>query len=135
MPRLVASSRAAGVVVELDLAVGDLPEALDRTVFRVVQESLTNVHKHARGAATVVHVRGTSAGGVTVVVANRRPVAADSFLPGSGSGLTGLRERVELQGGTLRSGPMENGGWRVRAWLPWPPALSTSKTALSGSSS
>lgn len=122
LPRLIDSSRAAGVRVTADLAVADLPDPLGRTVFRVVQESLTNVHKHARGAATTIQVQGRAEAEaeVTIVIANRRPVAAGSLLPGSGSGLEGLRERVGLIGGTLQSGPTDDGGWQVRAWLPWP---------------
>jgi signal transduction histidine kinase len=47
-------------------------------------------------------------------------VSADSLLPGAGVGLVGLRERVELAGGTLDAGPTHAGGWRLRAWFPWP---------------
>lgn len=119
LPRLIESSRAAGVRVTADLTVTNLPDSLGRTVFRVVQESLTNVHKHARGAATAIQVRSDSETGVTIVIANRRPVAAGTLLPGSGSGLEGLRERVGLIGGTLQSGPTDDGGWQVSAWLPW----------------
>jgi signal transduction histidine kinase len=95
---------------------------LGRTVFRVVQESLTNVHKHARGAATRIRIAGSAGSRLTIEVVNRRPVAAGALLPGTGSGLTGLRERVELLGGDLVSGPAADGGWRVRVELPWPAA-------------
>jgi signal transduction histidine kinase len=118
---LVSASRLAGVQVTLTNEVTDLPNTLGRTIFRVVQESLTNVHKHARGAATEIVISpGVANGvpGVGVSVSNRRPVAAGSLLPGSGAGLIGLRERVELVGGTLRAGPTSDGGWRVDAWLP-----------------
>jgi signal transduction histidine kinase len=118
---LVSASRLAGVQVTLTNEVTDLPNTLGRTIFRVVQESLTNVHKHARGAATdIVISAGVADGvpGVGVSVSNQRPVAAGSLLPGSGAGLIGLRERVELVGGTLRAGPTSDGGWRVDAWLP-----------------
>jgi signal transduction histidine kinase len=84
----------------------------------VVQEALTNVHKHARGAATDIAVGAGADDGVVITVTNQRPVAAGSLLPGSGAGLIGLRERVALLGGTLTAGPTEDGGWRVRAWLP-----------------
>ena len=118
---LVSASRLAGVRVTLTNEVTDLPNTLGRTIFRVVQESLTNVHKHARGAATdIVISPGVADGvpGVGVSVSNQRPVAAGSLLPGSGAGLIGLRERVELVGGTLSAGPTSDGGWRVDAWLP-----------------
>jgi len=121
--RLVESSRAAGVAVGYVERVPDLPDALARAIFRIVQEALTNVHKHARGAATEVTVVGGEDEGVWVTVSNARPVAAallGDVLPGSGAGLLGLAERTRLLGGELDSGPDDAGGWRVRAWLPWP---------------
>ena len=126
--RLVASSRAAGVTVELSAGVPELLPPTARAVYRVVQEALTNVHKHARGAATVVEVSGDEAAGVTVSVTNRQPVAAGSLLPGSGAGLVGLSERLRLLGGNLRSGPEADGGWRLDAWLPWAPTADTEPT-------
>ncbi|MFD7153949.1 sensor histidine kinase [Kribbella sp. NPDC059898] len=120
LERLVAASRDAGVTVGYDGTLpDDVPVAVGRTVYRVVQESLTNVHKHARGAATDVRVHGARGTGVTVQVTNVRPVAAGSLLPGAGAGLVGLRERVELAGGRLSTGPTTDGGWRVEAWIPW----------------
>lgn len=98
----------------------DVPVSIGRTVYRIVQESLTNVHKHARDAATDVLVHGAVGEGVTVRVTNIRPVAAGFLLPGAGAGLVGLRERVDLSEGTLTVGSTPDGGWRVEAWLPWP---------------
>ncbi|HEY9338698.1 MAG TPA: histidine kinase [Kribbella sp.] len=121
LERLIKASRDAGVTVGYDVTLpDDVPVSVGRTVYRVVQESLTNVHKHARGAATDVQVHGARGQGVTVRVANVRPVAAGSLLPGAGAGLVGLRERVQLVGGRLWIGPTPEGGWRVEAWLPWP---------------
>src|SRR3954470_19774715 len=122
VPRLVASSSAAGVGVTLidelpDIQIG---EVTGRTVYRVVQEALTNVHKHARDAATRVLLTGGPRDGLVVEVVNVRPVSAEALLPGAGVGLVGLRERVELAGGTLDAGPTPAGGWQVRAWFPWP---------------
>jgi signal transduction histidine kinase len=120
LARLVEASRAAGVQVTSSLTLpDDVPALVGRTVYRVVQEALTNVHKHARGVSTEVLVIGAPGTGVNVRVTNVRPVAADSLLPGSGSGLVGLRERVTLSGGRLDAGPTQDGGWRVEAWLPW----------------
>jgi signal transduction histidine kinase len=120
LERLITASRDAGVAVGAGITLPpDVPVAVGRTVYRVVQESLTNVHKHARGAATDVVVDGARGEGVTVRVTNVRPVAAGSLLPGAGAGLVGLRERVELAGGRLWVGPTPEGGWRVEAWLPW----------------
>jgi signal transduction histidine kinase len=120
LARLVEASRAAGVNVQSDLVLpDDVPASVGRTVYRIVQEALTNVHKHARGVSTEVLVKGAPGTGVTVRVTNVRPVAADSLLPGSGAGLVGLRERVSLSGGSISTGPTAEGGWRVEAWLPW----------------
>jgi signal transduction histidine kinase len=117
--RLVDASRAAGVPAELRDELPDLPDATARAAYRVVQEGLTNVHKHAPGAATVVSVSGDEQVGVIVAVTNRPPAATGPMLPGSGAGLVGLRERMRLAGGTLRSGPEPDGGWRLESWLPW----------------
>jgi len=86
-------------------------------VYRVVQEGLTNAHKHASGAATTVSLARDDAS-VTVSVVND-PGAAAPDLPGSGAGLVGLAERVRLVGGSLRSGPTVAGGWELRAIVPW----------------
>jgi signal transduction histidine kinase len=122
VPRLVASSSAAGVRVTLldELPEEPVPEIIGRTVYRVVQEALTNVHKHARDAAATVRLSGKPGDGLVVEVVNVRPVSWETLLPGAGVGLVGLRERVELIGGTLDAGPTATAGWQVRAWFPWP---------------
>ena len=104
-------------------SAASVSEQLGRTAYRVVQEGLTNVHKHARGAATTVRLAGARGGTLRVSVSNLRPVASGSLLPGSGAGLVGLRERVELAGGTLTSGAQPDGGWLLSAALPWPAAV------------
>ncbi len=136
VPRLVETSAAAGVSVRLELALlGVSGESLGlespelavldgvtgRTVYRVVQEGLTNVHKHARDAATYVGLWGSPGTRLWVSVANVRPVAASLLVPGSGVGLLGLRERVMLAGGMLEAGPDGRGGFQVNASFPWPP--------------
>ena len=125
--RLVDASLDAGVPAELRCDLPDpdpaFPEVTARAVHRVVQEGLTNVHKHAPGAATVVTLAGDRRAGVTVAVVNRPSSTigmTGSVLPGAGAGLVGLRERMRLVGGTLRSGPEAGGGWRLEAQLPWP---------------
>ncbi|OLT30022.1 hypothetical protein BJF79_39930 [Actinomadura sp. CNU-125] len=121
LAELVAESAAVGVPVELDER-GDPPAAspaVGRTMRRIVREALTNARKHAPGASVRVEVRyGT--GGVRVAVRNTAPTGEpDAELAGSGSGtgLAGLRERVELIGGTFAAGP-DGGGFRVAAELP-----------------
>jgi signal transduction histidine kinase len=124
--QLVDASHDAGVPAELRCDLPDpdlaLPDVTARAVHRVVQEGLTNVHKHAPGAATVVTLAGDRRFGVTVAVVNQPAMTArpGSVLPGAGAGLVGLRERMRLVGGTLRSGPEPGGGWRLEARLPWP---------------
>ncbi|GAB2480084.1 sensor histidine kinase [Jatrophihabitans fulvus] len=122
IPRLVDEVRRAGA--RIDAAV-DVPEgaeppgSLGRDVYRIVQEALTNVAKHATGTATTVRVAGAPGSGLHVEVRNRLPVAAGASLPGSGSGLLGLRERVELAGGSLEHGPTADGDFVVAADLVW----------------
>ncbi|MFF2719643.1 sensor histidine kinase [Streptomyces sp. NPDC058011] len=118
---LVAQSRQAGMVVELSVD-GELrpyaPE-VEQTAFRVVQEALTNVHKHAAGAKTWVRLahRGSE---VAMQVENGPSDAAvaDAGLPSGGNGLVGMRERVLGLGGVFVSGPTDTGGFRVSAVLP-----------------
>lgn len=121
--RLVDSTREAGVSAEFrtDVPVhADVPAELGRTVYRVVQEALTNVHKHAPSAQTVVTVSGEVGREMLVSVVNARPHGRSAGLPGAGSGLVGLSERVGLADGTITSGPEPGGGFAVRARLPWP---------------
>ncbi|MEZ0493912.1 sensor histidine kinase [Kineococcus sp. TBRC 1896] len=121
--RLVESTREAGVdaVFRTDVPVhADVPADLGRTVYRVVQEALTNVHKHAPSAQTVVTVSGEVGREMLVSVVNARPHGAPAGLPGAGSGLVGLSERVGLADGTITSGPEPGGGFAVRARMPWP---------------
>ncbi|MEU5715466.1 histidine kinase [Streptomyces sp. NPDC020403] len=118
---LVAQSREAGMTVELSV-VGELrpyaPE-VEQTAYRVVQEALTNVHKHAAGARTWVRLAHRGAE-VAMQVENGPTdgVTADAGLPSGGNGLVGMRERVLGLGGVFVSGPTEAGGFRVSAVLP-----------------
>ncbi|MFY1618666.1 sensor histidine kinase [Micromonospora sp. WMMD736] len=120
--RLVDGSRAVGLPVRL-CEVGE-PEGLAptvrRTLFRLIQESLTNVHKHAPGAAATVSIEyGRQKVLVTVsnTPAGRSPDAVLAAA-GGGTGLSGLRHRVEVLGGTFEAGPTASGGFAVHAELP-----------------
>ncbi|GAA3140306.1 hypothetical protein GCM10010466_34240 [Planomonospora alba] len=118
---LVREAEQAGQRVELRDRAGPLPPAAARVVHRIVREGLTNARKHAPGAPVTVSVEPGEDGGVTVTVDNAPAGGAPADLPGSGSGLVGLAERVRLVGGTLRSGPRGSGaggGWRLRARIP-----------------
>ncbi|MFE6780177.1 sensor histidine kinase [Streptomyces sp. NPDC057702] len=128
LPRLVEESRQAAMRVALHDErdeSGQVPAATGRTAYRVVQEGLTNARKHAPGAAVSVRVSGAPAHGLTVEVRDRpRERGAGqrgaASIPGSGQGLVGLTERASLAGGRLESGVAEDGGFLLRAWLPWP---------------
>ncbi|WP_181043262.1 histidine kinase [Actinokineospora auranticolor] len=114
---LVARSRAAGVPVTRrdEGEPRDLPLVVEHAGYRVVQEALTNVHKHAGSAETEVVLR-YSAAALEIEVGNRAGEPADP-LPGSGLGLVGLRERVELLGGEFTAGPRPD-GFVVSARIP-----------------
>ncbi|WP_433531699.1 sensor histidine kinase [Micromonospora sp. CA-263727] len=125
LPALVAESRAAGVRVELRDRVSApdrLPAGVGRSVYRIVQEGLTNARKHAVGAAVTVQVGGGPGDGLTVEIRNRWPLRepAGGTIPGSGTGLVGVAERVNLAGGRLEHGRDDTGDFRLAAWLPWP---------------
>ncbi|MFW5420716.1 hypothetical protein J0910_29290 [Nocardiopsis sp. CNT-189] len=124
---LVAESADAGMRVRLDRRVDGAdaeraPGTLARSAYRIVQEALTNARKHAPGAEVEVVLEGGREQGLTVRVASGPAAEAGRRLPaGSGQGLIGLAERAALVGGRLEHGPAPDGGFRVRAWLPWPP--------------
>lgn len=116
---LVAASTQAGQRVEFHDGVGPLPPATARVVYRVAQEGLTNARKYAPDAAASLAVERADDGTITVTVRNDGSTRRPMDLPGSGAGLVGLAERVRLAGGTLQSGPLDD-GWELRAVLPRP---------------
>ncbi|MEV4924243.1 sensor histidine kinase [Streptomyces roseoverticillatus] len=137
LEELVEESRQAGMAVVLDQRVTDaasVPDATGRTVYRIVQEALTNARKHAGGAEVSVRVEGSPEEGLAVAVTN--PPGGEpgepggkggstgrsgASVPGSGQGLIGLAERAALAGGRCGHGPTPDGGFRVHGWLPWRP--------------
>jgi signal transduction histidine kinase len=131
LDELVDRMRAAGVDVAVELSGGrcTVPSAIESTLFRMVQESLTNVLRHSSShAATVrIEVREASARVEVLDDGPRQEVPAvvgagdAGRLEGSGNGLRGMRERVAAVGGVLEAGPRADGGWRVQALLPLPP--------------
>jgi len=113
--RLLDSARAAGLDVRARSTVGDgLPAAVDLSAYRIVQEALTNVIKHAPGSRAEVTV-GREDANLVVEVTNSRVGAAEPA--GTGRGLLNMRERAQAVGGVLVAGPAA-GRWRVRAELP-----------------
>ncbi|WP_028646733.1 sensor histidine kinase [Nocardiopsis sp. CNT312] len=124
LPQLVAEvDDVAGRVELVREYTGTVPERVGRTVYRAVQEALTNVRKHAPGADTRVRVAGGPGEGLTLEVRNG-PAASPgtpAAVTGTGQGLVGLAERVSLATGRLEHGPTDTGGWYLSVWLPWPP--------------
>ncbi|MCU1398558.1 MAG: histidine kinase [Acidimicrobiales bacterium] len=122
IPTLVASSRVAGVTVTLD-GSADLArptaELIGRATFRFVQEALAHVHEHAPDAATSVRIDGAPRGGLDIEIVTLAPVGAAVLLTRSGPGLAGLRERLELVGGSFAASETTEGGLRLRGSLPW----------------
>ena len=121
LPTLVDAARQAGVSVELSAppALGRVPPGVGVCAYRIVQESLSNASQHAPGAAVTVSV-GRDAGAVLLRVANgpAGPAGPSGSEHGPGHGLTGMRERVALLGGSLSADPAPDGGFVVSAVLP-----------------
>ncbi|MBC2903602.1 sensor histidine kinase [Streptomyces cupreus] len=119
VPALVDRVRATGVPVELTVTgtPAALPAGADLAAYRVVQEALTNVVRHASGARVRVTVEHTG-DGVRVEVSDSGGTAAGVGVPEGGRGLIGLRERLAVYGGTLDAGTRPTGGFRVRAMVP-----------------
>jgi signal transduction histidine kinase len=109
----------------------EVPDAVGRTAYRIIQEGLTNARKHAPGAPVLLQLTGSPASGLELEL--RNPVPQPAAIgkeggepgavppPGAGLGLIGLTERAGLAGGTLVHGPTPTREYRVRAWLPWAP--------------
>ncbi|MGV9779537.1 sensor histidine kinase [Streptosporangium sp. NPDC003464] len=116
---LLEQSRSAGVPVERheEGDPGALSVMVQHTAYRVVQEALTNIHKHAGRAATQVVLRHLPAA-LQVDVRNAAPPEPALDLPGGGAGLLGLRERVELLGGRFTAAAEPDGGFLVSVRLP-----------------
>jgi signal transduction histidine kinase len=113
--RLLGPARAGGIAVDLhiDGRVRELPDAVELCSYRVVQESLTNVIRHAGARSVRVAI---TYGEAVLTLAIEDDGTGSS--PGSGGGIDGMRERVAIAGGELTAGPRDGGGWAVRARLP-----------------
>jgi signal transduction histidine kinase len=123
LPCLVADAREAGLRVELeDLIAQDdgderVPDGAGRTVYRIVQEGMTNARKHASGALLTVRISGSPEDGIDVVL--RNPLGfGPTQTPGAGLGLIGLTERAELRGGRLEA-RRDGSTFVLHGWIPW----------------
>jgi signal transduction histidine kinase len=120
LDELIAGMAGCGLRVDRDVtgAVAELPAAVDITAYRIVQEALTNVHKHARTDSARLRL-GVDHRNVRIVVDDDGSSAPGPGV-GSGHGVLGMRERAAAVGGSLSAGPRAGGGFRVEAVLPVP---------------
>ncbi|MER5650530.1 sensor histidine kinase [Streptosporangium sp. NPDC002524] len=124
---LAERASMAGVRVELDVRATGLPEGVELSVYRIVQEALTNVVRHAAPARCRVSVEA-SGGEVLVEVSDDGP--GERLLPGGpGHGLIGMRERVAMYGGSLTAGRRPEGGFGISARIPYDPARTPDDSA------
>ena len=141
LDNLVARARTGGLLVTVTVTGRErpLPPDVDQAAYRIVQEALTNVSRHAGDAAALVHLHygpdtlsiqvdndGNGAAGISTgivhgsgaVTSSDRVASAGTRPTGRGLGLVGMRERVTALGGRLDAGPQDDGGFQVRAELP-----------------
>ena len=121
VPALVDEAARSGMHVDYEESVSDadaVPDQVGRTVYRIVQEGLTNARKHAPSALVTVTISGDQEHGVEVRVQNLLLPGGGAGAPGSGLGLVGLAERAELAGGTLEH-ESDRRSFTLRGWLPW----------------
>jgi signal transduction histidine kinase len=121
LPCLVAEAREAGLRVELEDLLDEsgppIPDAAGRTIYRIVQEGMTNARKHAPGALLTVRITGSPEDGIDVLL--RNPLGfGPTHTPGAGLGLIGLSERAELRGGRLDAG-RDGSTFVLHGWIPW----------------
>ena len=118
----MTQARAAGLPVTVTVtgAQRPLPPDVDQAAYRIVQEALTNVSRHAGQASASVHLHyGPQALSIQVDDDGKGTVTGTVTRPsGPGLGLVGMRERVSALGGRLQAGPQDGGGFRVQADLP-----------------
>ena len=128
--RLIERTNGAGVQVSLECSgeVRAVPAGVDLSAYRIIQEALTNVVKHAGGGARCVvsldygeealHIRVTDDGGGSLVLSPASPGALGVPVAGTGHGIIGMRERANLCGGDFTAGALPGGGFEVNATLP-----------------
>ncbi|MQA11359.1 MAG: sensor histidine kinase [Pseudonocardiaceae bacterium] len=120
LPELVSTARSAGLQVDYGVygETRPVPDGVALSAYRIIQEALTNVVKHARARSADVRVRFLEGTLEVEVTDDGRGQATPERSAGSGFGLVGMRERVAVHGGELEAGPRRGAGYRVRASLP-----------------
>nr|WP_238431785.1 histidine kinase [Streptomyces cavernae] len=116
---LLANVRDAGLTVEKVVtgAVRELPQGVELSAYRIVQEALSNSLRHAPGAAARVEL-GYVLGGLGIRIVNGPATGLVKASPGAGHGITGMRERVSMLNGEMTAGPSDDGGYEVAVFLP-----------------
>jgi signal transduction histidine kinase len=112
---LVASARRAGMTVHTDISVTSADDALGLSAYRIVQEALSNAARHAPGVPVEIKVKEHDG---AMVIEVRNGPGGEVFADDPGHGMTGMRERAELLGGTFEAGPRSDGGFGVTATIP-----------------
>ncbi|MBK3568323.1 sensor histidine kinase, partial [Streptomyces sp. MBT62] len=125
MDALLANVRDAGLSVDKAVtgAVRELPQGVELSAYRIVQEALSNTLRHAPGASARVEI-GYVLGGLGLRIVNS-PIPEPSLVkpsPGAGHGITGMRERVSMLNGEMTAAPADGGGYEVTVFLPVPSA-------------
>jgi signal transduction histidine kinase len=116
---LIAQTREAGLDIDLETdRLGDLPAGIDLSAYRIVQEALTNVVKHAEASRAFVRVVRDAQRLLIEISDDGRVRSGADAMPTGGHGLAGMRERTAMYGGTLEAGRAGDGGFRIRATLP-----------------
>ena len=122
VPALVQQLRDAGTAIDLDMRAGNgpLPPSLDHTLYRIVQESLTNAIRHTNSEVRITVLISTEPGyiGIDVHNSGTSPTPQPPDEIAAGHGLNGMRERAAVLGGTLEAGLDTDGGFHVRARMP-----------------
>ncbi|MGH2493587.1 MAG: sensor histidine kinase [Ktedonobacteraceae bacterium] len=120
------NSPATTLTLDFETELPALPPDISLALYRAVQEALTNIRKHAQASKALVRLRYEDGVIELLVLDNGQGISTgDAQQQGSGFGLIGLRERVELLGGQVAHGPAEQGGYRVTVRVPAPPASQT----------
>ncbi|RDG38214.1 sensor histidine kinase [Streptomyces corynorhini] len=116
---LLDNVREAGLTVEKTItgAVRELPQGVELSAYRIVQEALSNALRHAPGSTASVEI-GYVLGGLGLRIVNTAPSRLVKPSPGAGHGVTGMRERVTMLNGEMTAGPTEDGGYEVAAFIP-----------------
>jgi signal transduction histidine kinase len=123
LPALLDEARASGMRIATEelVPLDGIPETIGRTLYRVVQESLTNARKHAPNTLVAVSVTGSPWAGLSILVSNPLEVGSVGVdAPESGLGLIGLADRTALVGGRMAHRVTPQREFVVEAWLPWP---------------